>query len=61
LIINIINIIIVVFIMENWSESEQRVLSLIEVHERQTKIEYYLCCFKRIRSVRVKMADTETN
>jgi len=47
--------------MENWSESEQRILSLIEVRERQTKIEYYLCCFKRIRSVRVKMADTESS
>ena len=47
--------------MENWSESEQRILSIIEVAERQTKIEYYLCCFKRIRSFRVKMADTESS
>lgn len=46
--------------MENWSESEQRVLSLIELSQREKKIEYYFCCFKRVRHVRVKLADSET-
>jgi len=53
--------ILVVFIMENWSESEQRVLSLIEIAEGYTRIEYYLCCFKRIRNVRVKSSHAGEN
>ena len=46
--------------MENWSESEQRILSLIELSQREKKIEYYFCCFKRIRHVRIKLVDSET-
>jgi hypothetical protein len=36
--------------MDYWSDSEHRMLSVMESKDRpKTRIEYYLCCFTRKR------------